>query len=487
MRLRAGGGALSLAILALLVLPVFLVKYVPLVDLAGHAGRLHILEHYADVPGFQARYELVYKPIPDLGIDLVALPLLRWMSMESALRVFVALTITVFGLGCALLSRALYGHITPLASLAMFAVYNSMFTYGYVVFHLGFGLYLVTLALWMRWTTRRTVLRIVLLSVFSVAVYLAHLGGFLFLGVSLGVLTLRTCWRERAISWRTIAGLVPLAFPVGLYLSLGTAGGDKHTILWSTAAMKLRHALTLLIGYDARVDVAVGLGLLMAVGIALVWGRMRVQPEAGLLAIVFWAAFLISPTFLLTGADADTRFVLPAGVLTLLAIRIDGKPWAGRLATGIALAVLTFRIGTIAQEWRREARLIMENIALLDQIPRNARVYPIFEGSRDPAEGKRERPLYHSVSWATVHRDAIVPTTFTVRGQHPVNERDGFWFKEYNPEISPDAFDWGPVFKNYDVIWYFGSNPAVTSHLEPECTLLAANDRAKLYRVNVKP
>ena len=154
--------------LAVCVVPLFLVRYVPLVDLPGHLGRLHIEHVYATTPAFQRHYQLLNRPIPNTLIDMFS-PLESWMRMEDIGRLFVLTSIVLFSLGCALASRTLYGMITPLAVLTVFSQYNSMLFFGYAPFQSGVGLFLITLALWMKWRGHFTALRISALGLLSVA------------------------------------------------------------------------------------------------------------------------------------------------------------------------------------------------------------------------------------------------------------------------------------------------------------------------------
>ena len=475
-------------IIAALLLPILLVRYVPLVDLPGHLGRLHILWNYASDPEFQQRYEVVLKPTPNLAIDFFT-PLQAWLSMPDVARVFLVVMIIVFSTGCLMLSRTFQGSITPCAVLALFAAYNSLMFYGFVAYQFSCALSFIALSLWYRWHERWNPWQVAAFGLVATGVYLAHLGGFTVLALSVGFLTLIGWIHARRISWMSLIGLVPLGIPVLLYLFVRRKGVDETSMQWSSPLMKLRHALILLVGYDAAVDAAVGLALVAAVVMVLYFGRIRFHRELGLLAAFFWVIFLLSPNSFLTGTDADTRFVLPASVLTLVAVQVEIDRRAGRIAFSIAMAALLLRIAFVDWVWVRQDRLIAENVSLFEQIPRHARVYPIFTFAPESASyrisaGKFERPLYHAISWATVNRDAIVPTTFTVPGQHSVVDRKGFWFQEYLPADPAASFDAAHVFENYDVIWFFGDNEDVIRNLNEQCDLIGSSGaKSRLYRI----
>jgi hypothetical protein len=370
-----------------------------------------------------------------------------------------------------------------LAALALFLQYNSLFLYGFVAYQFGVGLFLIAFALWYRWRESWDLPRLLAVCALSVLVYFGHLAGYVFLGLAAGIVVLADTIRARRIAWRAVAGIAALMAPVAIYVSPGAARGNAAFILWSTIPAKLRHALVLLTGYDLKVDAAVA--VLLAVAFLLAWraGKLRFHPAGAGLAAAFWLLFFVSPAQFLTGTDADTRFVLPAGVFTLLAVTIRIPRRMGTIACSLALAALIMRLGLVAWTWQGQDRLMAANIEFFDNVPRGARIYPIFEFSSDLREGKFERPLYHIVSWATVRRDAIVPTNFAVKGQHPVVERDGFWFKEFQPGITLGSFDWEPVFGKFDIIWFFGTDRKVIERIKPRCELIGTTGKASLYRV----
>jgi hypothetical protein len=486
--LRAGRNRTSFWIVAAaLVSPLLPLRYLPLVDLPAHLARLHILHHYAENPAFQQRYQVVHQPVPYLALDVMT-PLLAWLPMTTIAKIFVVLTSLLFAAGCALLSRSIHGVITPLAILAVFAEYNSSFFEGYVVFHFALAIYFIAFAFWLRWRDHWTPLRFLVFTLLTFAAYLAHLGGFVFLGLSLGFLSVLEWWRARRIVWTSILSLVPLAGPIFLYLFAHGPYGAAERTRWGSPALKLTHAFIPLLGYNGIVDITVSIALLVAAIFAIRAGKISFDPRIGALAIFFWITYVIFPGEIATGQDTDTRFVIVAVVFTLLAVRLQIPESAGRAAFLLALTALLLRVGYIGWVWSGEDRLMAQNVEFFNNIPIGARVYPIVSSGPGRLtaglnQGKFERPLYHAISWATINRDAIVPTNFTIRGQHYVIERDGFWFREYYPDDSPDKFDWPSVFRNYDVVWYYGSDTAILRHLSANCQLIAENGKSHLFRV----
>lgn len=479
---------LFLAVVAFLLLPVALVDFLPMVDVPGHLARIHILDHYAQDAQFRQVYEPAGRWIPNLTMDLLILPLLRVMNIYQASRVFVAAGMLVFALGCWTLSYSRYRRITPMAVLTLFLQYNSTFFYGFVAFQFGVGLALVTIGLWYRWRGAWTVARMALLALLAAASYLTHLGGYLYLGVGLGWLTLLHCWREKRISLSSLVGLLSLVPPVLIFLSMGKSKGQDSQIIFSTLPQKLRHAAVLLIGYDLTVDAVVALLLAAAAGAAWKYGKFRFDGDFGALGVVFAALFVLMPWWLLTGSDADTRMVLGAGVFLLLGLTCELPPTAGKAIYAVALTAFVVRIAFCGWVWTRQSEFIGGHVAFLNAVPAGARVYPMMHFSDDAKANKFDRVLRHVPDLATVQREAIVPTTFAVPGQHSIVERTPRWYRLPADLAHPEAFDWERVAKEYDVIWQFGADPALRSLLDSRFQLLGQYlpgqpEEARLYRI----
>lgn len=478
---------LFLAVACFLILPLAFVQYVPMVDLPGHLARLYILQTWHQVPQFQAIYEINHRPIPNLALEMVILPLAHVMSLWHATRVCVALTMALFAFGCWTLSRTVYGRITPLAVLALFTLYNSTFFYGFVAFHMSVGLALLTISLWYRWRSGWTAVRVASLVALGVLLYLCHLGGYVYLSVAVGWLTLRAWRRERRISMASLIGLLPLIPPVFIYLSLGKGRGAASFISFGTLSYKLQHAAVLLVGYDMYLDAAVAFLLVLAAGAAYRYGKFRFHPEIGSLGVVFAILFLLIPTQLLTGMDADARMMVGAGVFLLMGFTCDIAPAKGKLIYAVALLALLTRAGYCGWVWKEQSDLIAGQVAFLDEIPEGSRVYPVLHFPDNLKANKFVRIVTHVPDLATVERDAIVPTTFTVAGQHSVVERIPLWCQNRVDPAHQKNIDWDRVAREYDVVWQYGQDPAVRAILDQRFHLIGEYGDARLYRVAVRP
>ena len=175
--------ALLTVVAAIEIAPLYLVRYLPLVDLPNHEARIDILAHYGSNPVMQRFYVVDWRPIPDLAFDLFAVPLVRLgMSPVAAGRLFLAIAALLYVIGGHLLAQAAAGRRSWLGVVLPLLFYSSMLFYGFINFVFGFGVFLVAFALWLRWRAEMTYLRTGLLAGLLVAAFLCPPRGFRLVG-----------------------------------------------------------------------------------------------------------------------------------------------------------------------------------------------------------------------------------------------------------------------------------------------------------------
>lgn len=475
--------ALFIAVTVLLMAPLAFAEYLPMPDLPGHIARLHILLNYYKIPEFQKFYALNLRPVPNLALELIILPLAHLMSLSSAARVCVALTVAAFALGCWTLSKSIHGRITPFAVLALFALYNSTFFYGFISFHFGVGLALTALGLWYRWRERWTFPKVAALTAFAILIYLCHLGGYMYLAIGIGWLTL-VAWRERRrLSPALLAGLLPLVPPPLFYLSLGKSRGDAGRIFFRTVAFKLQHAMILLTSYDRRFDSVIALLLIIAAAAAFRYGSFRFVPGIGSLAFVFAALFVLIPTQMLTGGDADARMIPGAAVFLLMGLTCHIPPQKGKIIYAIALTALVARVAFCGWIWKEQSDMMAGQVAFLNHIPEGSRIYPLLHLPENAEAQKFTRVLLRVSDFATVNRQAIDPLTFAVPGQHALVERTPLWMQNKDDPAHQGKIDWDHVARDYDTIWEYGRDPEQQSLIDHRFQLVAQYGSTRLFRI----
>src|SRR4029079_7273450 len=138
-------GAFALVLIA----PFFLFETIPLYDLPNHIARQHIL--FGDgAEGVAQYYDVHWRPIPNLAMEGFVFLLHRIVSVETAVRIFLALSVVQVFVGTTILNVTLFGRAIrlPLAS-ALFA-YSGPLIFGFANCYFGVGSVLWIFALWLR-------------------------------------------------------------------------------------------------------------------------------------------------------------------------------------------------------------------------------------------------------------------------------------------------------------------------------------------------
>jgi len=477
--------AVFAAVIFLLCAPIWLVRHVPLMDYPNHLARMYILHHLNEAPEFATQYDISLNPIPNLAMDLVVPVLLSVVSLQTAGKIFLTLTVLVFCLGCHIFGRTLHGRATWLAPLCAFLSYNMMFLTGFVNYVFGVGMFLIAFAAWLRFHPHWTVWRFLLVTVLFFASYLAHLSAYSFLGFSCVVVCAADVLAARRIRLATIVSLVPLVPPVIAFKAFMSSGGTVGKIVWSTVLDKLKDFSVLFRTYDHLFDLLFAIALTTVVAIVLsrckvVWKDARVF-AAGCFLVFLYLAF---PKTLFTSWGTDIRFLPPAALLIGLSGQLMLRRSVARTAFFLVCVILLVRMGAIYQAWNEMDPRIETQLRLIEKLEPGARVYPITLYEDPYSRGRAvKRTLRHTIHYATIERHTYVPSLFAIASQQPLRFKvppKSRGIEVYEP---PSGVKWDEVFANYDYVWGSNLTPNYFRFLNEKCELVAATADDQLFRI----
>jgi hypothetical protein len=424
-RLSFGRFALLFAALfAVAAVPVLLCDTLPLFDYPNHLARLHILAAWPDSEPLQRFYAVVWRPLPNLAMDLVVPPLARVMPLEWAAKLFVLLTLALIAGGAAALHRALFAGWSAWPCLAFLLLYSRMLLWGFLNYLFGLGLGLLAFALWVALAHRRPALRLGVGAALALALFFAHLlacglYGVLVLGHAVGV-----AWRRGArgalaeLLFAVLPFLPPLA--ILLWATPGSAGG---AISYGNVLRKVDLLFSVFDNYSRPFDVVCFVVAVVAL-LAAFWRRWVTLAPAmaaplGLLALVY----LAMPSQLATASGADHRIPLLLGLALVAASRWTAGARAGRGFLGVALLLFLVRVGVVAASWQASDRVYAGLLPALDGLPAGDRLAVAYPPE---ALNSQPTPLAHLPTLAIVRRDAFVPTLFAFPTQQPVLLRPSY-------------------------------------------------------------
>jgi hypothetical protein len=412
---------------AIAALPVLFCDTLPLFDYPNHLARMHILAALPDSQALQRFYAVVWRPVPNLAMDLIVPPLSRFLPLAWAGKAFVLATLFLLAGGAAALHRALFGGWSAWPLLAFLLLYSRTLLWGFLNYLFGLGLCLFALTLWIALARQRPALRLAVGMLLALGLFFAHLLAFglygvLVVGYELGEILRRRPPLRQGVARLAVAGAsFGPAFAILVWLTPGAASG---AIVYARFARKLDLLFSVFDTYSRPFDVACFVLVALALGLAF-WRRwLRLAPAIAAPLALLFLVYLALPSQLATASGADHRVPLLLGLVLIAGSRWQApRPAVERLFLGAALAVFIARIGVVTLSWQASDHDYAGLLPVLDEIPVGARVAVAFPPE---ALNSQPTPLAHFPTLAILRRDAFVPTLFAFPTQQPVALRPSY-------------------------------------------------------------
>lgn len=418
-------GLLLFILIAAALLPLVVAPIPGLADLPNHIARHHVFFHFGEGGPLDRYFDVQWRWIGNLGVDLPVLGLMHFMDAETATRIVAAFIAPLMAVALLALSRAGHGRVSASAMLAMPLVFHQAYMYGFVNYCLGVALGLLVLAAWLSrppegWRGW------LLYSVLSILVWTAHIGGWSILVVAAGCAELTRIRSVRDMV-KAAGRLWPLAMPLlPLLIWRGEASGaplflwTEQNIVWAKAL----NFITVLKGWSRSADLAMtGIIGLLAL-LAFLWaGRRRVDARLFAAGVGICLMAALMPTTVLGSWGADFRIAPMGVILLLLSIAPAADPRRERLIFAAGLALFLIRSVGIAATWHRASLALEERLRILDDVPRGSRMGFIAVQS-DCAFPWVLNPDRKLPSLAIARRDVFTNTMFKVDGADLMTIRD---------------------------------------------------------------
>ena len=247
-RLRAAG---ALILAAMLVAPIWMVRFPPLLDYPNHLARSFVLAHLHD-PSFTFGnfYRADWGAYPYLGMDAALAVLGRLFPIETAGRVFLSLCVLALPAAAWFFLRQVNLGDGASAAWALPIAFNVFFLEGFLNFDLSIAVGFFALGLWLRWLEKPGIGRWVIALVAFTALYFTHLIGFALTGLI--VIAFLALSRRALRDWIWSGGL---AIPgIAFYLHSSRAGMSANKIIFHGLDDKLDSLQMFLHGYSPALD-----------------------------------------------------------------------------------------------------------------------------------------------------------------------------------------------------------------------------------------
>jgi len=419
-------------LLLLALLPIALIRYLPLHDYPNHLARMHILAEAGTNAVLNRFYQIEWGILPNLGMDLVVPLLARVISVEDATRLFVALAIVLMTSGTIALYTALHRRLGWWPLLAFLFLYSRIMLFGHVNYLAGVGLFLWAFSAWIWWRERSAPFRIAVFSAIALLLFFCHLYalglfGLCVVGFELAAVegrpaTPRAWLREGAVLGAPF--VVPLALLVFASPTMGIADAFVYDDVADFLRDKLRAVYQLTMNYHVTFDRVTFVVLAGGFAVALALGGIaidrRMWPVLGLLAL----AFVLMPDQLFAAELADFR--LPAAlVLVLIASTTPVRLPAPRLLAAALAALLVVRMGLIAERWHAFDGIYERYLEAIQVVPEGSRMVTAAAQRPDPLR-EFSPSLMFTNALAVVERSAFVPSVFADAGKQPIRITDAY-------------------------------------------------------------
>lgn len=421
--------------LALLV-PLALVDVPPLLDYPNHLARLVVLAFGPADPVLARFYAPRWEIIPDLGIDLLGVPLLHLLPVHLAGRAIIGIVVLTPVLGCIAYSRAAFGRASWWALGCGLVAYNQTLLLGFLNFTLGLGLALWLAAAWLTWRDTRPWRALAIVVPGAAALFFCHLMGLLFFALLLGAQELAWLWRTRGrtgLAGRVAAGLAVGMVPVALYAasSLPDMAGAA---VFPSPATKVSQLLAPFVNVVLPLDIATAVLVAGAALGLLLSGRCRVAASGGVALALALLLYAVAPAEFKGTANLDARFVILLGYLLFAALLPLRLPRPLALILVLLFAARMTVLGAVWYERNADISDLRSVIALVE--PGST----VFVTSVDPAEAQafwNAAPLARRLSTGIrtethlpalllIERRAWWPFLFDYPSQQPVRTRQPY-------------------------------------------------------------
>jgi hypothetical protein len=416
-------GFLILAVIT--TIPILAVRLPPILDYPNHLARMYILTALPRTPELARYYRVAWSPVPNLALDATVPWLARLVGLETAMRLFLGVTLLGLASGCLALHRVSFKRWSLWPLTAFLVLYNRMLLWGFLNYLAGLALMLWGFTAWVAMERRPTLQRVAVGTVFATAIYLAHFAAFGCYALAVIALSFAPAVGQSFSFVRGLRLTVPAVatlFPAAALFLLAPTSGGSTAIAYGNIFRKFDMPVSLFDNYNRIFDGATFGVLLIAVAVGLARGQIVLDRRMAWPVLAVFAAFAILPSRLFSASGIDHR--LPIAIALLLIAAVDwGKIRHLRLVCAALLALFLVRTEVLAAKWVKADGEYESLRPALELIEPGDSVAVASPASSVQAGGI---PLLHFPTLSIVTRNSFVPTLFADPLQQPVVLNSGF-------------------------------------------------------------
>ncbi len=467
----------------ILLVPIWIVRYPPLLDYPNHLASSFVLAHLHDLRfRFSELYEANWALSPYVAKDATLVMLQRLVSVDAAGRVLLSICVLALPLSVWFFMRQGQAEGNAAVPWAFVLTYNIFFLFGFLEYCLSIAGCFAVLGLWLQYLHRPTTLRWVGLLVAVVALYSVHLFGFAMAGLVMTVYAFakRQTLKQLGLSW--------LLFLPGFVLFVKAqmgANAAHHVIVFGGLTRKPAWLLALLEVHPRPaepVNLVVFALLIMAFVVPLWkntdrrWNRDWIKVTAVLFAL-YW--------LLPGGYEGESFFAVDVRVLPflfILAFAALDMGRRGRWFATVAIIVFVVRMVSLTELFLVEQPRLDRLARSFDAVPPNAHVVPMVMAWTGKVPSLLFYPS-HFWAYGVIQRGWLTPYLFTLQGVQTLRLQA----KPYPEviEVVPETearLDWETVRRTYDYVWAYRL-PRLSSKLRDVGELVFADEGLEVFKM----
>jgi len=433
------GSIIVLFITILVITPVYLTQYPPLNDYPWHLARIIILSDL-DSPVYNEFYKAGSFLLPNMAMDMFAIPLTSLVGPENASRIFVALSLLSVMFGTMVLHKAAHKRFSPWPLLAVALLFNAMFRYGFLNYIFGMGIAFFAAGIWLLINPGfRRLIFTLLMSLLLIMLHFAAFGIFAVIVGSVEIHNAVGCWRQKGIKTsisHLIISAIPFLIAIALFLLLSPTSevtGSSIKYPGSRSDKPLAAIYSLLTGI-IWLDIVFWLSLITSSIYLYVTKRLNFSPSLVLATIMMMLAYIVLPGTIMEVHFVYIRLAPAIALLSIAAIDVkSNNSHTDRLVAVLAILLAVTTSTGLTYHWHKFSKKTAEVIKTFDNIEMGATVFSATAQrythliTRTPEQYEAwQPPLKHVSSYAILSGPKFVPMTFVHPTMQPLNVSDKY-------------------------------------------------------------
>jgi hypothetical protein len=506
---------------AIAAIPVLLHPLPPISDYINHLSRMHVIASLGTDSNLTRFYQVNWQIIPNLMMDMIVPNLVRFMNVYAAGQTYLIAAFVLIMSGAFALNRQLFGRWSVLPLAAFPLLYNYVLLVGTMNYVFGIGLSLWALVAWIALRERHMVLRLMVSSLFVIALFFCHLSALGTYGLGLLAFEINRLWspasraagpagsEQHALQAPSLAFRLADFVATGLpflpalpLMMMSPTWGLRGDVSWELAG-KVDGLIYVINVYWSAVAVLLAAAVALVAGYALYRRALRFHVFGVALLAVGGIVYLALPRIVFDTYMADQRLPIALAFMAIGCAQLDfdrlglRSVFARYGVVAVLFLLLAVRVSEVQTMWTALSPGIAQFRESIELIDRGAKVMVAY-ADPDGGDDVRDLGLVHAACLAVIERSALVTTVFTVVGKQVLHVRANFRDRVDTQDGSPPTVEnllrvadravphddyWRRWTTDYDYLYVLFTDAHYRNPDPARLTPVFSGDQFVLYRI----